>query len=104
MAITHYLTATPIDPPVRSPAGSSGPTVGYYGTARMHPYDARKIILVPYPYHPDEGVYEFYREDIRAAENSSEVANEDGDIITVMWLQIRSGAHAVNLKSFTVGR
>ncbi|MFW6363237.1 MAG: hypothetical protein ACOC0D_05270 [Spirochaeta sp.] len=102
MAITHYLTATPINPPVKKTSGSSEPNTPYFGSVRKHPYDARKIVLVPYPYHSNEGVYEFSMDDVLAAESSSEVANSDGDIISVMRIFIRKGAHAVNLKPFTV--
>lgn len=102
MAITHYLSAKAIDPPISRSAGKSIPSVNYFGSVRTHPYDNRKIVIVPYPYKGSQGIYEFNKEDVLYAENTSEVVNEDGDILTVMRVFIRKGAHAVNLRPFTV--
>lgn len=102
MAITHYLTATPVDPPTSRDAAARAGSISFFGSVRMHPYDSRKLVLVPYPYSAEEGVFEFSRDDVVSADGSSEVVSQDGNTLTVMRIYIRSGSHAVNLKPFTV--
>ncbi len=101
MPITHYISAAPIEPPALS-LKKGDKCQGFHGSVRIHPYDSRKIILVPYPYENTNGIYEFSRSDIVNSDESSELVNNDGETITVTTIYIRHGAKAVNLRPFTV--
>lgn len=101
MALTHYLTAAPTDPPVSRSANKHAGSK-FRGSVRQHPYDPRKLILVPYPYKSKEGILEFNRDDILFADNTAEVASQDGDILTIMDIHVKTGSHAVMLIPFNV--
>jgi hypothetical protein len=69
-----------------------------------HPYDSKKLILVPDPYSSSPFYYEFRSDDVSFAEKLPNIANLDGETITMvrLWVRKMSGGNA--LHSFFSGR
>jgi len=58
--------------------------VPFSGSPLKHPYDPKKVILIPDPYRPNPLYYEFKTNDISFAEKLSNIVNLDGETITLV--------------------
>ncbi len=55
--------------------------VPYSGSPMKHPYDPKKVILIPDPYSSNPFYYEFNRNDITYAEKLPSIVNLDGKTV-----------------------
>ena len=58
--------------------------VPFSGSPLKHPYDPKKVILVPDPYSSSPFYYEFKSDDITYAEKLPSIVNLEGETITMV--------------------
>jgi hypothetical protein len=58
--------------------------IPFTGSPLKHPYDPKKVIIIPDPYSPNPLYYEFKRNDITFAEKLFNLVNLDGETITLV--------------------
>ena len=61
----------------------------FTGSPRKHPYDPKKLILVPDPFLSNSYYFEFIIEDISFVEELKNLVNMDGETVTMarIWVQ-----------------
>lgn len=64
----------------------------FTGAPYKHPYDPKKIVVVPDPYGSLPFYYEFRREDVSYAEELPSIVNLDGETVKMarLWVKKRS--------------
>jgi len=58
--------------------------VPFSGSPLKHPYDPKKVILVPDPYSSNPFYYEFKSEDITYAEKLPSIVDLEGETVTMV--------------------
>jgi inorganic pyrophosphatase len=66
--------------------------VPFTGSPLQHPFDPEKVIIVPDPYSTQTFYYEFKIDDISYVEELPNIANIEGETITMarVWIKKRS--------------
>ncbi len=104
MAVNKYLQMQPVYElqPYRVEHDYAEQSVPFSGTPRRHPYDAEKLVLVPYPFERERILYEFQLKDILYVEQLSSIVTERGENLPVMKLWVRLGSRAVQLTPIVI--
>jgi len=76
--------------------------VPFSGSPLKHPYDPKKIILVPDPYSSNPFYYEFKRRDIAYGEKLPNIVNLDGETVNLVRLWIKKGSASMLCTPFFV--
>ncbi len=63
--------------------------VPFSGSPSIHPYDSKRVILVPDPYSTSLFYYEFKSEDIAFIERLPSIVNPDGEALKMARLWIK---------------
>jgi len=58
--------------------------VPFSGSPLKHPYDSKRVILVPDPYSSSPFYYEFKSDDITYAEKLPSIVNLEGETVTMV--------------------
>jgi len=105
MSSQTYLEAAPIHELTRYAGRGDyeNEGVAFSGTARKHPYDKQKLLLVSPPFVSRRIIYEFRLSDIIHAENTSNLVSENGESLPTVTIWIRKGSFGVVMKPFEVG-
>jgi hypothetical protein len=105
MSVQNYLETTPLREITRygGDANYSRDGVRFSGTARKHPYDREKLLLVPPPFTAPRLLYEFRFADILHAENRSNLVTASGESLPMIDVWVRKGSTGVVMHSFEVG-
>ncbi len=105
MSAHSYLEAAPIREIARYAARGDyeRDAVLFSGTARKHPYDREKLLLVPPQHLARRAIYEFRLSDILHAEDTSNIVSEDGESLPMVNIWVRKGSFGVVLRPFEVG-
>lgn len=74
----------------------------FTGAPYKHPYDAKKVVLVPDPYGSLPFYYEFRRQDISFAEELPSVVNLDGDTVKMARLWVKKMSLGLLCSPFVV--
>jgi inorganic pyrophosphatase len=74
----------------------------YSGSAHKHPYDSRKIILLPDPYSPHSLYLEFRIRDISYVEELPSAVNLDGETVMMARIWVRKGSFGLLCSPFVV--
>jgi hypothetical protein len=77
--------------------------VPFSGSPLKHPYDPKKVILVPDPYGKNSFYYEFNRGDINYAEKLPSIVNVDGGTVNMVRFWVKKMSTAVLCTPFFVG-
>ncbi len=105
MSVQNYLETTPLHEITRYAAQSNYERDGilFTGTARKHPYDRQKLLLIPQPFATPHILYEFRLSDILHAENRSNLVMVNGESLPMIDLWVRKGSTGIVMHSFEVG-
>jgi hypothetical protein len=76
--------------------------VPFSGSPLNHPYDPRKVILVPEPYGNSPSYYEFKSDDITYAEKLPSIVNLKGETVTRVRFWVKKMALGVLCTPFRV--
>jgi hypothetical protein len=76
--------------------------VPYTGSPHKHPYDAKKLLLLPDPYSTGSFYYEFKTEDISFAEELPNLVNLAGETITMARIWVRKRSLGIRAIPFVV--
>jgi len=76
--------------------------VPFSGSPLKHPFDPKKVILIPDPYSSSASYYEFKKDDIAYGEKLPSIVNLDGETINLVRLWIRKGSAGVLCTPFFV--
>jgi inorganic pyrophosphatase len=76
--------------------------VPFSGSPLKHPYDPKKVILVPDPYSSSPFYYEFKSDDITYAEKLPSIVNLEGETVTMVRFWVRKMALGVLCTPFRV--
>jgi hypothetical protein len=63
--------------------------VAFSGSLLKHPYDPKKVILVPDPYGGNPFYYEFNNNDIHYMEKLPSIVNVDGETVNMVRLWVK---------------
>jgi len=77
--------------------------VAFSGSPLKHPYDPKKVILVPDPYGGNPFYYEFNNDDISYVEKLPSIVNVDGETLNIVRLWVKRMSTAVLCTAFFVG-
>jgi len=108
MDLTDYLDASPLDL-IKYSEHSAMDAVAFIGTARKHPYDAEKCLLLASKQDNEkwlqEGtIIEFRLDDIVGADELPALVDEQGYARQLVRLWIRRGAIGVKYEPFEAGK
>ncbi|WP_455382247.1 hypothetical protein [Salinispira pacifica] len=105
MSVQNYLESAPLRELKRyeADANYSRDGIRFSGTARKHPYDRDKLLLVPPPFTAPRLLYEFRFSDILHAENRSNMVTANGESLPMIDVWVRKGSTGVVMHSFEVG-
>ncbi|HUX11863.1 MAG TPA: hypothetical protein VMW87_02475 [Spirochaetia bacterium] len=106
MSVQNYLETSPLHEISRYAAQSDYEREGvlFSGTARKHPYDRQKLLLIPPPFATPHVLYEFRLSDILHAENRSNLVMVNGESLPMIDMWVRKGSTGIIMHSFEVGR
>ncbi len=76
--------------------------VPFSGSPSIHPYDPKKVILVPDPYSTSPFYYEFKSEDIAFIERLPNLVNFDGEALKMARLWVKKASVGVLCTPFLV--
>lgn len=76
--------------------------VAFTGSARQHPYDREKLLLIVDDSTDKTSLLEFRIEDVLSAENLPNPVNEKGEMYSKVKLWVRRGAVGVRYEPFEV--
>lgn len=77
--------------------------VPFSGSPLKHPYDPKKVILVPDPHGGKSFYYEFNRDDINYAEKLPSIVNLDGETVNMVRFWVKKMSTALLCTPFFVG-
>ena len=76
--------------------------VAFSGSPLKHPYDPKKVILVPDPYGGNPFYYEFNNDDISYVEKLPSIVNADGETVNMVRFWVKKMSTAVLCTPFFV--
>lgn len=76
--------------------------VPFSGFPQKHPYDKKKVILVPDPYSTSTFFLEFNADDIAYAEELPSLVNFEGETVTMARIWVKKQRIAVRCSPFVV--
>jgi len=76
--------------------------VAFSGSLVKHPYDPKKVILVPDPYGGNPHYYEFNNHDIHFMEKLPNIVNVDGETVNMVRLWVKKMSTGVLCTPFFV--
>jgi hypothetical protein len=76
--------------------------IPFSGAPHKHPYDPKKIILVPDPYSSIPFYYEFRRKDVSFAEEMPSIVNLEGETVKMARVWIKKGSVGLLCSPFLV--
>jgi inorganic pyrophosphatase len=76
--------------------------VPYSGSPHKHPYDSRRVILVPDPYGNRTIYFEFKIDDISYVEELPNLVDLEGKVITMARIWVEKGSVALLYSPFVV--
>jgi hypothetical protein len=76
--------------------------VPFSGSPLKHPYDPKKVILVPDPYSSNPSYYEFKSEDITYLEKLPNIVNMDGETVTMVRFWVKKMSSGMLCTPFLV--
>jgi len=74
----------------------------FSGSPRKHPYDPKRVILIPDPYSSNPFYYEFKSEEIIYAEKLPNIVNLEGEAVTMVRLWVKKGSVGMLCSPFFV--
>jgi hypothetical protein len=77
--------------------------VAFSGSPLKHPYDPKKVILVPDPYGGNPFYYEFNNNDINYVDKLPSIVNVDGETVNMVRLWVKKMSTGVVCTPFFVG-
>jgi len=77
--------------------------VSFSGSPLKHPYDPKKVILVPDPYSGSPFYYEFNRDDVSCLEELPNLVNLEGKTVTMVRFWVRKMSVGMLCSPFLVG-
>jgi inorganic pyrophosphatase len=77
--------------------------VSFTGSPRKHPYDTEKVILVADPYSANTFYFEFEKGDVSFVEELPNIADMEGNTITMIRIWVKKGSVAVRSTPFITG-
>ena len=75
----------------------------FSGSLLKHPYDPKKVILVPDPYGRNPFYYEFNNNDITYAEKLLSIVNADGNTVNMVRIWVKKMSTGILCTPFFVG-
>ena len=76
--------------------------VPFSGSPLKHPYDAKKVILVPDPYSSHAFYYEFKSGDISFVEELPNIVDADGKAMTMVRIWVKKSSIGILCSPFIV--
>ncbi len=76
--------------------------VPFSGSPLMHPYDSKKVVLVPDPYSSHPFYYEFKSADISFVEELPSISNAEGRTITMVRIWVKKTSLGILCSPFLV--
>jgi len=76
--------------------------VPFSGSPLKHPYDPKKVILVPDPYGSSPFYYEFKGDDVSFAEKLPSIVNLEGETTTMVRFWVKKKSQGILCTAFLV--
>jgi inorganic pyrophosphatase len=76
--------------------------VPFTGSPIQHPYDPKKVILIPDPYTSSPFYYEFKSDDVAFAERLPSIVNLEGETIPIVRLWVKKMSRGILCTPFLV--
>lgn len=76
--------------------------LAFTGSPRKHPYDSKRLILVPDPFMGHSYYFEFMIEDISFIEELKNVVNLDGETVSMVRIWVKKMSLALQCLPFLV--
>lgn len=76
--------------------------VSFCGSPRKHPYDKKRVVLIADPLSENTYYYEFKIDDIITAEELPNIANIDGESVSMVRIWIRKKSIGMQCSPFIV--
>jgi hypothetical protein len=73
------------------------------GSPLKHPYDPKKVVIIPDPYRANPIYYEFKSSDISYMEELPKIVDLDGDTMNVVRIWVKKESVGVLCSPFLVG-
>ena len=77
--------------------------VPFSGSPIQHPYDPKKILIVPDPYRTNPIYYEFKKSDISHMEELPKIADLDGETLNMVRIWVKTMSVGILCSPFLVG-
>lgn len=74
----------------------------FSGSPLKHPYDSKKVVLVPDPYRSNPSYYEFRGSDISFLEEAPNIVDLDGETIKMVRIWVKKGSVGMLCSPFLV--
>jgi len=104
MSIRKYIETKPLNELIRykgNPRYRKN-ALTFIGTARKHPYDNAKLLLITKPFSADTEFYEFRISDIVYYEEQPSIVTELGENLFMTKIWVRKGSFGVQYHPFEV--
>jgi len=104
MSITKYIETQPLFDITRykSKADYADSSVSFTGSARKHPYDQEKLLLISDPFSSHTVFYEFRIQDIVHYDDLPGIATDSGENLLMVRLWINKGSMGLKYEPFEV--